>query len=66
LIRGKTQLYLEAGVRAVWLVDPEEQTVRIHRAGKPPELLNVDQRLCDSTDLIGFDVSVREFFDSRL
>ena len=65
LIRGKTQLYLEAGVRAVWLVDPDEQTVRIHRAGKPPELLNVDQRLCDSTDLIGFDVSVREFFDSR-
>lgn len=47
----------------VWLVDPDFRTVTIHRAGRPPELLNETQELDGAPLLPGFSAAVRSFFE---
>lgn len=61
-IRAKTKRYLDHGVAAVWLVDPDEKTVRIHRAHRPPELLNESQRIQGQPELPGFSVDIQQVF----
>ncbi len=61
-IREKTQLYLRSGVSAVWLVDPEEKTVRIHRAGRPPEQFNESEVIINSAELPGLEVNLARVF----
>ncbi|MGL4424604.1 MAG: Uma2 family endonuclease, partial [Gemmataceae bacterium] len=41
----RVQQYLTAGVQLVWVIDPEEETVYVHRQGE-------FQRVLDSTDLL--------------
>jgi Uma2 family endonuclease len=54
--------YLQAGVRLVWMVDPQSKTVTEHRRGAAPRNLTVaDTLTCD--DIIpGFDLSLADFF----
>lgn len=61
-IREKTQLYLRSGVSAVWLVDPEEKTVRIHRAGRPPQQFNESEVIADTAELPGLKVNLSRVF----
>jgi Uma2 family endonuclease len=42
--------YLRAGVRLVWVIDPEERDVAVHRPGQPSEVFDGDQVL------VGYDV----------
>ena len=42
--------YLRAGVRLVWIIDPEERDVAVHRLGQPSEVFEGDQVL------LGYDV----------
>ena len=42
--------YLRAGVRLVWIIDPEERDVAVHRLGQPSEVCEGDQVL------VGYDV----------
>lgn len=61
-IREKTQLYLRSGVQAVWLVDPEERTIRIHRASRPPEQFNESEAIVELPELPGLQVNLARLF----
>lgn len=61
-IHAKTQLYLEAGVPLVWIIDPYDRTVQVYRPGQPPELFNERQQLTGEPELPGFAVTVGELF----
>jgi Uma2 family endonuclease len=61
-IYEKVQKYLESGVQAVWVIDPDFQTVRVLEPGKLPQYFNRDQVLSGGSYLPGFQVSVAELF----
>jgi Uma2 family endonuclease len=50
-MQPKVDLYLEAGARLVWIVDPRKHTVTIHRAGRPPRTLTATDVL-DGEDVV--------------
>lgn len=59
---GKVGMYLDAGVRLIWLVDPAKRTVTIFRPEAPPMTLG-DGEMIDGGDvLLEFAFSVSEIF----
>ena len=61
-VREKKNTYLEAGVKVVWILDPDDRIVRVYRPGAKPVLLNEDQELAGEPELPGFRVSVAKLF----
>ena len=61
-IHEKIRLYLDHGVAAVWIVDPDDRTVRIYRRGLLPVFFNSDQTLACEPELPGFSVRVHNLF----
>lgn len=61
-IEAKIELYQKAGVPLIWIVNPYERTVTIHRLDAEPELVNVRQELTAEPFLPGFRVQVAEIF----
>jgi Uma2 family endonuclease len=55
--------YLAAGVRVVWVADPEKQTWTIHRSGQPPLALGVGDTLTADEIIPGFAVPIAELFE---
>jgi Uma2 family endonuclease len=53
--------YLNAGC-IVWVLDPDFETVAVHRPGLKPVLFNSQQELSGEPSLPGFRVSVAELF----
>ena len=63
LLHAKVADYLAAGTRLVWLVDPERETVTVHRSLLSPRVLSLDEEL-DGEDVVpGFRVRVAELFE---
>jgi len=62
----KVELYLAAGVRLVWVVNPKTRSVRIHRPSDskagPISALSESQRISGEDVLPGFQCDVAEFF----
>jgi Uma2 family endonuclease len=58
----KIEKYLTCGVKIVWIVDPDLQTVTVYRPDRMPELFNVSQSLDAEPHLPGFRVAVADFF----
>jgi Uma2 family endonuclease len=58
----KVELYLECGVQVVWIVDPNFQTVTVHRPKVRPAACGEDDILNGNPELPGFRISVSEFF----
>ncbi len=54
--------YLKNGVKLVWLVDPDERTVRVFRPNQSPLTLAADQVLPGDEELPGFHCLVNELF----
>jgi Uma2 family endonuclease len=54
--------YLGAGVRLVWVVDPERRTVAVHEAGEPVRLLSEGDTLSGRSVLPGFQCAVSSLF----
>jgi Uma2 family endonuclease len=58
----KISEYFDAGVREVWVVDPELKTVQTFRPDAPPRTLHAPE-IIESTDVLpGFSCAVADFF----
>jgi Uma2 family endonuclease len=54
----KVEDYLRAGVRIVWVADPQRGTVIVHRAGEPPQVLRTGDVLTLEELIPGFALPV--------
>jgi Uma2 family endonuclease len=61
-IERKLAIYLETGVRSVWIVYPAEQQIVIHQPHTAPRVVTGDQLLEDSAVLPGFSASLSRVF----
>jgi len=59
----KLREYFSAGVRLVWYVDPNTQTVRIHTSPDESTLLTTGQTLDGGAVLPGFALVIRQWFE---
>lgn len=59
---AKIEMYREAGVPLIWLVDPAEATVTVIAAGQPTTILKSANTLDGGEILPGFSVPVAEIF----
>jgi Uma2 family endonuclease len=56
----KMEDYLQAGVRLVWLVEPETRTVTAYRPGRAPEVLGENDTLTAEDIIPAFPLAVRD------
>lgn len=61
-VTDKVRDYLAAGVKAVWVVDPDDRTVKVAKPGQPPVLFNDTQAIAGDPELPGFSARVADFF----
>ncbi len=61
-VLAKVMMWLDAGVRLVWLVDPELRTVTVFAPEAPPRTHTIDQTLDGGDVLPGFTLPVRGIF----
>ena len=61
-ILDKTNAYLDNGTELVWIVDPYNQTVAIHRLNTPVVTFNNTHKLENLPELPGFSVDVADLF----
>jgi len=61
-LRAKADEYLFAGVRMIWIVDPEERTVEIVRNPEESRTLSEKATLTGEDVLPGFECKVAELF----
>lgn len=61
-ITEKVRVYLEAGVRIVWIVSPAFRAITVHRPDRPPRLFNETETIDAEPHLPAFRVAVKEIF----
>jgi Uma2 family endonuclease len=61
-LEAKVAEFLSAEVQLVWVIDPEQRTVRIHRADGTFGWLREGDTLSGETILPGFSCPVRDLF----
>ncbi|MEN1682166.1 MAG: Uma2 family endonuclease [Planctomycetota bacterium] len=61
----KVQVYLEAGIRMVWVACPESRTVQVYRPSGESSLLHADDTLIGEDILPGFECRVGELFPPK-
>jgi Uma2 family endonuclease len=61
-VQQKTAMWLAAGVRLVWNVDPCRQTVTVHRADGSTQTLKSGDTLSGEDVLPGFELPVSQIF----
>jgi Uma2 family endonuclease len=59
---GKVSMYLEAGVRIVWLVDPASRTVTVFRPDAAPKSLAEEDALDGGDVLPGLSIPIASIF----
>ena len=64
-VRAKTEEWLEAGCLVVWIVDPKNRTITVHRSGWPEEFLSMTETLTADEILPGFQLPVAKVFNRR-
>jgi Uma2 family endonuclease len=63
-VSSKTTEYLDAGVRQVWIVSPEDRSVTIHRSRTDVQIFASDMDLASEDIFPGFRCSLNELFPS--
>ena len=61
----KVEQYLGAGVRAVWVVDPEKRSLTRHAPGEPPRSLCAPHEVLEEPVLPGFSLRLADLFSSE-
>jgi Uma2 family endonuclease len=61
-IAEKVNMWLAHGTTSVWVADPIEMTMSIHRAGKKPARLTVRDEIREEPALPGFVLAVSKIF----
>jgi Uma2 family endonuclease len=61
-IRRKVRIYLEAGIRCVWVADPGRQSVSVWIPDQPERVLSADDVLDGGDVLPGFHLRVADLF----
>jgi Uma2 family endonuclease len=61
-VETKVQEYLRLGVRMVWLVYPQLQSVTVERAGAPAVRVRAGEMISSEDVLPGFEAPVAAFF----
>jgi Uma2 family endonuclease len=62
-VADKVQVYLKAGVKHVWIVDPDLSSVRIYRPDGRDELVTAKGVLTAEPDLPGLRIELSRVFD---
>jgi Uma2 family endonuclease len=62
-IKEKTALYLDAGVRLMWIIDPIRRAVRVRRPDGTDRLLSEQDELDGEDVLPGFRLPISALFD---
>ena len=62
VLQDKMQEYMQNGTRLGWLLNPQEQTVEIYRAGQPREAKQNPQQLSGEDVLPGFVLDLAGIF----
>ena len=62
-MQAKVHDWLDAGCRAVWLVDPATRIISVYRSKVEAELLSGDNVLSAPEIIPGFELKVSELFD---
>jgi Uma2 family endonuclease len=63
-VNAKVQKWLEAGCRAVWVVDPQSRTVTVYCSPKDIEVLRPSDVLTGGSVLPGFTLPVDQIFSA--
>lgn len=59
----KIQRYLDAGVRLIWSVNPNDKTISVYRQGQTlPQVLGLQDELDGENIIPGFKLSLQDFF----
>lgn len=61
-VSTKVRQYLDAGVRVVWMINPDLRTVDIYQPGIPRIALNEGDLLTGDPVVLGFSMSVAALF----
>jgi len=64
-VQEKIGDYLRAGVKLVWVIDPEDQTVTVHAPDRTPRMLKNDANLTGEEILPGFSLPIATLFVLR-
>jgi Uma2 family endonuclease len=61
-VDAKVRLFLDAGARLVWVVNPQQQTVEVHRATGLGTILRHNDELTGEDVVVGFQCRVADLF----
>lgn len=60
---AKIRSFVQNGVRVVWIIDPDLQTVTVYKPGAAAAIYSVGQTLTGDPELPGFSFPVVDFFE---
>jgi Uma2 family endonuclease len=61
-VQAKVDEYLAAGVRVVWVADPDRKTVTAHRTGQPAQVFGPADTLTIADVIPGFQAQIVDLF----
>jgi len=61
-IERKIAIYLEAGVKSIWIAYPRQKQIVVHSPGNPPAVIAEGDDLSNSDLLPGLTISVADIF----
>ncbi|GAB5490629.1 MAG: hypothetical protein Phog2KO_08440 [Phototrophicaceae bacterium] len=61
-INSKVDTYLADGVKLIWIIDPQRQTIAVYDGNDSANTLRVDDTLTGGTTLPNFEVALKEVF----
>ncbi len=64
-VLAKIDLYLEVGVKQVWIAEPTHRTLTVYRSDAPPTMYSAEQDLSGEPELPGFLCKVKDLFGRR-